>query len=150
VVGISALVLIFGLWWLYFLQPAGAGLAAHREGSFFWGYGHYVIFAGLGALGAGLQVVVTFAGGHSTVAAWAVAIPVALYLVSLVVTHLRILPGILIHVWIVAPTAAVVLLLPLLTDTLGLPVVFALLAIVVAAAVAATLVLGRSKFGPAQ
>ena len=69
---------------------------------------------------------------------------------SLVVAHLRILPGILIHVWIVAPTAAVVLLLPLLTDTLGLPVVFALLAIVVAAAVAATLVLGRSKFGPAQ
>ena len=63
-VGISALVLIFGLWWLYFLQPSGEGLAAHREGSFFWGYGHYFIFAGLGSLGAGLEVMVTSAGGH--------------------------------------------------------------------------------------
>jgi hypothetical protein len=117
-------------------------------------YGHYFIFAGLGGLGAGLQVVVTFVGGHSTVAptvaAWAFAIPIALYLVSLVVAHLRILPGILIHVWSAVTTTVVVLLLPLLTDSLGLPVVFALTAIVVAAAVAATLALGRSKFGPAQ
>ena len=153
-VGISALVLIFALWWLYFLQPAGDGLAAHRDGSFFWGYGHYFIFAGLGALGAGLEVVVMYAGGNSalapTVAAWAVAIPVAVYLVSLVVAHLRILPGILIHVWIVGPTALVVLLLPLFTDSIGLIVEFAVTAAVVAAAVAATLALGRKKFGGAQ
>jgi low temperature requirement protein LtrA len=152
--GISALVLVFGLWWLYFLQPAGDGLAAHREGAFLWGYGHCLVFAGLGALGAGIQVVVKFAGGHSTVApmtvAWSVAIPVAVYLVSLVVAHLRILPGILIHVWIVGPTALVVLLLPLLIDSIGLIVVFALTAAVVAAAVAATLALGRKKFGAAQ
>ncbi len=66
-VGISALVLIFGLWWLYFLQPAGEGLAENREGAFFWGYGHYFMFAALGALGAGLEVVVKFAGGHEAV-----------------------------------------------------------------------------------
>jgi low temperature requirement protein LtrA len=154
VVGISALVLIFALWWLYFLQPAGDGLAAHRDGSFFWGYGHYFIFAGLASLGAGIEVVVMFAGGHSTVApttvAWSVAIPVAVYLVSLVVAHLRILPGILIHVWIVGPTALVVLVLPFLVDSIGLITVFAVTAAVVAGAVGATLALARERFGAAQ
>jgi low temperature requirement protein LtrA len=153
-VGVSALVLIFGLWWLYFLQPAGEGLAEHRDGSFFWGYGHYFVFAGLGSLGAGLQVVVTFAGGHSlvapAVAVWAVAIPVAVYLVALLVSHVRILPGMIVHVWIIAPTVVLVLALPLLTSALGVPVVFALVAVVVAAAVAATLALGRHTFGPQQ
>jgi low temperature requirement protein LtrA len=150
-VAVSALVLIFGLWWLYFLQPAGAGLEAHREGSFVWGYGHYFVFAGLGALGAGLQVVVTFAGGHSSldpaVVVWVVAIPVAIYLVSLVVTHLRILPGIIVHVWIIAPTVLLILLLPLLVPTIGAIPVFALITVVVAGAVAATLALGRRRFG---
>jgi low temperature requirement protein LtrA len=153
-VGISSLVLIFGLWWLYFLQPSGDGLAEHREGSFFWGYGHYFVFAGLASLGAGLEVVVTSAGGHSVVppetAAWSIAIPVALYLASLLVAHLRILPGIRVHAWIVAPTVLVVLLLPLLTTALGLVVVFALTALVVAGAVAATMALGRRTFGPEQ
>jgi low temperature requirement protein LtrA len=154
VVGISSLVLIFGLWWLYFLQPSGEGLAAHREGSFFWGFGHYFIFAGLGALGAGIDVVVTSAGGHSEVrpevAAWAVAIPVAVYLVSLLVSHLRILPGIVVHTWIVAPTTLVVLVLPTLTETIGLPVTFALIALAVAGAVGATMALGRKTFGEAS
>jgi low temperature requirement protein LtrA len=152
VVGISSLVLIFGLWWLYFLQPSGEGLAAHRDGSFFWGFGHYFIFAGLGALGAGLEVVVTSAGGHSRVppetAAFAVAIPVALYLVSLLVSHLSILPGIIAHARIVAPVALIVLLLPLLATTIGLPITFALLAVVIAGAVGATMALGRTTFGP--
>jgi low temperature requirement protein LtrA len=33
-VGIAALVLIFSLWWLYYLQPAGAGLQRHRGRSY--------------------------------------------------------------------------------------------------------------------
>ena len=55
-VGVGALVLLFMLWWLYFLQAAGPGLEHRRELSFLWGYGHYGIFAGLAALGAGLEV----------------------------------------------------------------------------------------------
>jgi low temperature requirement protein LtrA len=154
VAAISALVLIFGLWWLYFLQPAGEGLAAHRSGSFVWGYGHYFVFAGLGALGAGLEVLLIYAGGHLSIdpetVCWVVAIPVSVYLVSLVATHLRILPGILLHVWIIGPTVVVVLLLPLLAHALGALAVFALVAAVVAVAVAATLALGRRKFGTEQ
>jgi low temperature requirement protein LtrA len=153
-VAVSALVIIFALWWLYFLQPAGAGLAAHREGSFFWGYGHYFVFAGLGAFGGGLQVVLNSAGGHSTVqpaiTTWVVAVPISIYLVALVVTHLRILPGIAVHVWIIAPTVLIVLLLPLLTDAIGVIFVFAGMAVVLAAAVAATLALGHRRFEAAK
>jgi hypothetical protein len=28
-IGVAALVLVFALWWIYFLQPAGEGPAAH-------------------------------------------------------------------------------------------------------------------------
>jgi hypothetical protein len=72
------------------------------------------------------------------------------YLVALLVTHVRILPGMIVHVWIIAPTVLVVLLLPLLTNALGVPFVFALIVVVVAAAVGATLALGRHTFGPQQ
>jgi low temperature requirement protein LtrA len=151
VVGISSLVLIFGLWWLYFLQPAGEGLAENRNRSFFWGYGHYFVYAGLGALGAGLEVVVHYAGGHSQVrpeiVAWVVAVPVALYLVALFVTVFSILPGIIVHVWIFAPAVVFVLLLPLTTGIVGVPAEIAGTAVVIAAAVAATLALGRRKLG---
>jgi low temperature requirement protein LtrA len=54
--GVAALALLFGLWWLYFLRPAGEALDRRRDLAFVWGYGHFGIFAGLAALGAGLEV----------------------------------------------------------------------------------------------
>ena len=148
-VGVAALVVIFGLWWLYFLQPTGEGLAAHRSGSFFWGFGHYFVFAALAAFGAGVSVVTRFAGGHSgvapVVAVAAVSIPVALYLIALIVAHLRILPGIGVHFWIVVPAALLVLALPFAAPALGVPIAFGGVALVVALAVVATLVLVRRK-----
>ena len=63
-IAISALVLLFALWWLYFLEPAGEALSARRERSYFWGYSHYGIFAALAALGAGLEVAVEQSGHH--------------------------------------------------------------------------------------
>jgi low temperature requirement protein LtrA len=150
-VGIAVLVLIFGLWWLYFLQPTGDGLAARRNGSFFWGYGHYFVFAALGALGAGVEVVIRYAGGHSTVpptlAVDSVSIPVALYLVALVVSHLPILPGIAVHIWVVVPAALAILALPLAAPTVGVPIDFGCVTLVVVLAVVATLVLVRRTFG---
>ncbi|HEY5230109.1 MAG TPA: low temperature requirement protein A, partial [Galbitalea sp.] len=126
----------------------------HRGGSFFWGYSHYFIFAALGALGAGLGVVAKSAGGHSSVspalAVASVSIPVAIYLVSLVVAHLPILPGIAVHVWIVAPAAIAVLALPLAAPTLGVPVVLGAVALIVVLAVTATLMLARRKIGAMQ
>jgi len=146
-VGVCALVLIFGLWWVYFLQPSGEGLEANRRGAFFWGYSHYFLFAALAALGAGLEVAVRSAGGHREVsagaAAFTVAVPVAIYLLTLVIAHVRILPGIAVHFWIVVPAAVAELLLPLAANVLGLPLVFVGLALVVALVVVATMILGR-------
>ncbi|WP_431198177.1 low temperature requirement protein A [Leifsonia xyli] len=49
----AGLVLLFALWWLYFLEPAAEGLSSKRGRSFYWGYGHYFVFASLAALGRG-------------------------------------------------------------------------------------------------
>ncbi len=79
----GALALVGGLWWVYFDHPAGAALRATPRLSFLWGYGHYGVFAGLAAVGAGLQVAADAVGhgDRGRTAGLAVAIPVALYLV---------------------------------------------------------------------
>jgi hypothetical protein len=60
---------------------------------FIWGYGHYVVFAAAAAVGAGLAVSVDYATHHAkiggTAAGAAVAIPVAVYLVTLWFIHHR-------------------------------------------------------------
>ncbi|GEL17006.1 membrane protein [Pseudonocardia asaccharolytica DSM 44247 = NBRC 16224] len=90
-VGGGSLILLFACWWLYFLAPAGKGLAEHRERSFWWGYGHYGIFAGLAALGAGLEVVAETLihpiAAPAGVAGFAVAVPVMVYLLLVWALH---------------------------------------------------------------
>jgi len=85
VLGSGALMLLFGLWWFYFLKPAAAGLENRRELAFLWGYGHYGVFAGLAALGAGLEVSVEAITHHiaapAVLVGLAVGLPVALVLV---------------------------------------------------------------------
>ena len=56
-VGLGSTMLAFALWWMYFLLPSGDALHRHRERGFFWGYGHFFIFASAAAMGAGLEVV---------------------------------------------------------------------------------------------
>jgi low temperature requirement protein LtrA len=94
VIAMAGLVIVFALWWIYFAEPAGDALEERRDRSFFWGYGHYAIFAAFAALGAGLEVAVASAGegehhivaGTDAVVA-AVAVPVAVVLVMLWVLH---------------------------------------------------------------
>jgi low temperature requirement protein LtrA len=64
-VSAAGLVVVAALWWLYFAVPSATGLAARREWSFAWGYGHYAVFAALAALAAGLEVVVAASAGHA-------------------------------------------------------------------------------------
>jgi low temperature requirement protein LtrA len=64
VTGMISLVLLFALWWIYFLHPSADGLRAHPENQFWWGYGHYAVFASLAALGAGLDVIVAVTADH--------------------------------------------------------------------------------------
>jgi low temperature requirement protein LtrA len=91
ILGAAALALVFGLWWIYFLKPAGSGLERRRDLSFWWGYGHYGIFAGLAALGAGLEVAAEaethpIAASDPLIAA-AVGIPVILVTLLVFVLH---------------------------------------------------------------
>ena len=37
--------LTFGMWWIYFLLPAGEVLHHRRDRSFVWGYGHFFVYA---------------------------------------------------------------------------------------------------------
>ena len=63
------------------LHPAGDGLAAHRERSYVWGYGHYGLLAALAAVAAGLELAVSQGAPPATVAI-AVSVPVAVFLLS--------------------------------------------------------------------
>ncbi|SIR54453.1 low temperature requirement protein A [Micromonospora avicenniae] len=107
-------VIVFALWWLYFDRPAA--VSNRLRHALFWGYGHYLIFASIGAVGAGLAVEVDHERDDSHVsgltAGYAVAVPVAVYVVTLWALHVRRRQ----HRWLTAAclgTAALVLLVPL-------------------------------------
>ena len=84
-VAIGGVLTVFAMWWIYFAKPAEDLLSSNHE-SFRWGYGHYLIFASVAAVGAGLEVGVEVAAGHaelSTLAAGAtVTVPAAIYLLT--------------------------------------------------------------------
>ncbi|MDN5873043.1 MAG: low temperature requirement protein A [Sinobacteraceae bacterium] len=91
-VGMASMLLILCLWWMYFQLPSGAALQRHREWAFAWGYGHFFLFLGLAAMGAGLEVVAdTLNPGVVTPGAAAppiyailvVALPEALFIICL-------------------------------------------------------------------
>ncbi|SHN47388.1 low temperature requirement protein A [Cryptosporangium aurantiacum] len=83
----AGLLVIFGLWWSYFKRPAEIGLRISPRASFRWGYAHYVVFAALAAVGAGIQVVADTDAHHAHLgpvgAAFALAVPVAAVLVTI-------------------------------------------------------------------
>lgn len=91
IVIVAGIGLTFGMWWTYFLLPSGI-LLAHRRGKrFVWGYGHLLVYASIAAMGAGLHVVAYVIEGESAIgtlgAILAVAIPVAIYSITLFVLY---------------------------------------------------------------
>jgi low temperature requirement protein LtrA len=87
-VSISALVLLFALWWLYFLSPMAEHLAARRDLAFPWGYGHVGIFAALAVLASGLSIALMVSHeNHLPVSAvgagYLVTLPVTAFIVCL-------------------------------------------------------------------
>jgi low temperature requirement protein LtrA len=117
---VGALLLVFGMWWLYFKRSVEESLALSAGSVFVWGYGHYLIFGSVAAVGAGLGAMTDVATGVGHAGARAVgtalAIAVATYLLVLSSLHLR---------------------------AFGQPLV------VVRAAVASAVVLGLGALGPA-
>ncbi len=139
VVAAGGLILLFGLWWVYFLRPAGEGLERRREVAFWWGYGHYGVFAGLAAIGAGLEVTTEAVTHHiaapDTLVAAAVGVPVAVVLLLVWFLH-RPLGTVTRGDGVVFVAAALVtLVLVAAAGALGLPAVTLLMAVPVAAVV---------------
>ncbi|MFA1545903.1 low temperature requirement protein A [Actinomadura chokoriensis] len=149
VIAVSGLVMLFALWWLYFLAPAGDGLTGRRHRSYLWGYGHYGIFAALAALGAGLEVAVeqTGHGPHASPAAvcYAVAIPLSVFLGMLWLVHASIAAEPLAHPVAVAACVTAVLLLPPAAPHIGVAAVIAALAAICVLLTAFTIGWGRAR-----
>jgi low temperature requirement protein LtrA len=81
----AGLLTVFAMWWLYFERPGHEVLT--MTSGFVWGYGHYFVFAAAAAIGAGVTSTIDVIDGSSHLgtraAGWAVAIPVAVYLIAL-------------------------------------------------------------------
>jgi len=92
--------IVFSVWWLYFARDTGDLLARvhgqHTREEFFFGFGHYAIFASGAAIGAGLAVRVDHwtHQGHASdlVSAAMVTVPTAILLAMMWVILLRKLP----------------------------------------------------------
>ena len=82
--GAGSLLVLFSLWWFYFLKDAAQLLERRRDFAFFWGYGHFGVFASVAALGAGLEVAAADVGSDveasTTLVAGSLAVPVAVFL----------------------------------------------------------------------
>ncbi|MEV6523654.1 low temperature requirement protein A [Longispora sp. NPDC051575] len=81
----AGLVIVFSMWWIYFDRPAHALLTSLNT-ALRWGYGHYLVLASAAGVGAGLAVSVDYdahkAHISGTVAGFATAVPVAVFLLS--------------------------------------------------------------------
>ncbi|MFI2651364.1 low temperature requirement protein A [Micromonospora fulviviridis] len=106
-------VIVFAIWWLYFDRPNPLPPES-VPGALFWGYGHYFAFTSIAAVGAGLAVAVDhdLHTGHVSgrVAGYAVAVPVAVFLVALWGLHLPAKRGL--GLVLFPATAALVLVTP--------------------------------------
>ncbi|MFI2566443.1 low temperature requirement protein A [Paenarthrobacter sp. NPDC018779] len=111
VVGIGGTGLAFGMWWIYFILPSGKSLHLQRHRSFLFGYGHMIVFASIAATGAGLHVAAYFIDHEAHISAavavaW-IAVPVAIFKVSLTTLYTAML-GVDKHVlWSTAMVVAV-------------------------------------------
>lgn len=82
----GALILIAAMWWAYFKHNAAEERDLQQGTAFLWGYGHYVVFAAVAAVGAGLNVAADLTHQEAEIgpiaASLAVAVPVSIYLVA--------------------------------------------------------------------
>jgi low temperature requirement protein LtrA len=139
-VAAGGILLVFATWWIYFSRSAADHLRAQPNLAFLWGYAHYLVFAAVGALGAGLEVATESAlhEAHTgpRTAAFAVAVPVAVTLLVVGALQSR-LAGELSVLLRFAVTATLVLLAALVPP-LGLALV--LMGVVAAGLAAAQVV----------
>jgi low temperature requirement protein LtrA len=121
-VAAGGFLIVASMWWVYFDMPFNQLLARARRAfssgdesqSIIWAYGHFFIFGGAAAVGAGIAVNVDQATGHTALtnveAGLTVTVPVAVYLITVWAIHFRYKnPGLMRD--IAAPIAAFLILL---------------------------------------
>jgi low temperature requirement protein LtrA len=118
-VAIAGTGLTFGMWWVYFVVPAGHLLHSHRERSIGYGYLHIAVFGSIVATGAGLHVAADFIEHRSALTpvatVVAVAVPVGVYVGAVFGTYL-----LLTRAWDWFFCAVVVATLAVLGSAIGL------------------------------
>ena len=96
-VAVSGIGLTFGMWWIYFVVPAGSLLHAQRGRAIPYGYGHIVVFGSIVATGAGMHAAAYYIEGQSRLGSvgtvLSVAIPVAIYVGSVYLLYLLLVGG---------------------------------------------------------
>lgn len=144
-ISVGGLALVFAMWWSYFKVPAVIGRLTDMRWQLAWSYGHFVIFAAVAGLGAGLQVAVDAVADPDHVpamtAGMAVAVPVAIYVVAIAVLHRRGRPWR--EVASLGATAVLVLAVASTSAAVGVPVVVLVIG-ALASGVVAWQVLGRA------
>ncbi len=92
VVVAGGVLVTFSAWWLYFSRDNAKILTGNDVG-YVWGFGHYVIFASVAAIGAGLSARIAYYAHHAevsdVVSSAFVTGPVAAFLVVLWAISLR-------------------------------------------------------------
>jgi len=88
---LGGLLTIFAMWWLYFDGSFARLLHGGYRGAFTFGYGHFIVLGTAAMVGPGLAVLADQATQHAEIsrsgAGLALAIPAALFLLSLWVMH---------------------------------------------------------------
>jgi len=142
--GVGGLLLMFGIWWVYFLGGDEHGFDSLRT-ALTWGYGHYFVFGAIAALGAGLEVAVqvTEHEAHVSplVAGFAVAVPVALFLVVISLLRRLVWPEGTLTPVLVAVCTVLLLLCPLLAPVAGIGLSVLVMGLLLASALAGFLLL---------
>jgi low temperature requirement protein LtrA len=154
-VAAAGLLLVFAMWWSYFKHDAVQEIrheireSLHR--TFLRSLAHYLIFASAAALGAGLQVAIEplTHGAHVTqvFAAFAIAIPVAVYIVVLALLTRGEAPRPA-ALWLTFLTAALVLAVAAATPLVTLPVVTGIMVVLVTLLLAYYLTKARPTLAP--
>ena len=61
------------IWWLYFDYVGSSGIELGPRPAFYWGYGHFAVYAGIAAFGVGVQLAIETAAPQYALAAGAPA-----------------------------------------------------------------------------
>jgi low temperature requirement protein LtrA len=61
------------IWWLYFDHVGSSGIELGPRPAFYWGYGHFAVYAGIAAFGVGVQLAIEAAAPQFALAAGALS-----------------------------------------------------------------------------